>query len=182
MKFSLHLSNVALALLTSAFLGLLLLTDITMRMNPAPSAVAPAVTSEKVVTRELTLTDSQGRVRIRMAVDDSDAPSIEMNGQDGGKRALLRLNQNDVPSLRLYDASGTVRSVTGFTLRDMQPVFAQFDANGVGRAIDSAPYLSGRVNAQIRDEDTVGKYLAPPPRPVRVALARHIGFVLHHWQ
>ena len=55
-----------------------------------------------------------------MAVDDSDAPSLQMFGQDGGKRAALRLNPNDVPSLRLYDATGSVRSVTGFSLNDMQ--------------------------------------------------------------
>ena len=165
MKFSLHLSNVALALITSALLGLLLLTDIALRMAPAPAALAPAVASEKVTTRELTLTDSQGRVRIRMAVDDSDAPSLQMYGQDGGKRALLRLNQNDVPSLRLYDASGLVRSVTGFTLNDMEPVFAQFDDNGVGRAINSSPYLSAHPYAQIFDEDRAGQYTGPRSDP-----------------
>ena len=174
MKFSLHLSNVALALITSALLGLLLLTDISMRM--AQPAAAPAVSSEKVVTKELTLTDSQGRVRIRMAVDDSDAPSLQMYGQDGGKRALLRLNQNDVPSLRLYDASGSVRSVTGFTLNDMQPAFVQFDETGAGHAINNAsPYLSLHPYATIYDADTVGRGMVrsdpfaslygDPPRP-----------------
>jgi len=159
MKFSLHLSNVALALITSALLGLLLLTDISMRMSAAP-ATAPAVSSEKVVTKELTLTDSQGRVRIRMAVDESDAPSLQMYGQDGGKRALLRLNQNDVPSLRLYDATGSVRSVTGFTLNDMQPAFVQFNESGVGHAINSAsPYLAAHPYAAIYDEDMVGRGL-----------------------
>ena len=159
MKFSLHLSNVALALITSALLGLLLLTDISMRMF-APAATAPPVSSEKIATKELTLTDSQGRIRIRLAVDESDAPSLQMYGQDGGKRALLRLNQNDVPSLRLYDASGSVRSVTGFTLNDMQPAFVQFDESGTGHAINSpSPYLAAHPYAAIYDEDTVGRGL-----------------------
>ena len=157
MKFSLHLSNVAIALITSALLGLLLLADISVRMSAPNAPLAPAVTSEGITTKELTLTDSQGRVRIRMAVDESDAPSLQMFGQDGGKRAQLRLNQNDVPSLRLYDATGSVRSVTGFTLQDMQPAFVQFDENGTGRALNNAPYNSpyGATGsfAQIFDED-----------------------------
>ena len=165
MKFSLHLSNVALALITSALLGLLILTDITVRMNPAPAALAPAVASEKVVTRELTLTDSQGRVRIRMAVEDNDAPSLQMFGQDGVKRAALRLNQNDVPSLRLYDATGSVRSVTGFTLNDMQPAFIQFGENGTGHPVDSLSSLSAHPYAPIYDEDTAGRNFAPRADP-----------------
>ncbi len=170
MKFSLHLSNVALALITSALLGLLILTDISLRMASAPT-VAPPVSSERVVTRELTLTDSQGRVRIRMAVDENDAPSLQMFGQDGGKRAALRLNKNDAPSLRLYDATGSVRSVTGFiwNQRDAsaaQPALIQFDDSGVGHAASSlSPYVLANPYARIYDEDTLGQRVAPRSDP-----------------
>ena len=46
----------------------------------------------------------------RLAVDENDAPSMKLYDKQGEQRAMLRLNKDDVPSLRMYNARGEVDS------------------------------------------------------------------------
>jgi hypothetical protein len=120
------------------------------RTATSPMYVGTTGVQERVVTKEFVLVDDSGNTRVRIAMNENDAPAVQMFDKSGKQRAQLRLNKNDVPSLRLYDSAGTLRSVTGFNLHDGTPAFVEFDANGIGRAINT---MGGRWRGDFHDED-----------------------------
>ena len=151
-----HLNNAAIFAVMWVALSGLVLRDISLRHNGGGSAAA---VSDRVVTKELTLIDDNGVTRARIGMSDkTNAPSVQLFDAAGAQRAQLRLNKDDVPSLRLYNAEGKIKSVVGFVSNDSQPTFATFDMNGVGhvenRTRSDAAYLN------VQDEDlTGGRYV-----------------------
>ena len=85
---------------------------------------------ERVVTHEFNLVDDSGQTRVRLGMNELNAPALSLSGQNGQERALLRLNQNDVPSLRLFDGNGILRQGLGFTRGTLTPGLWFFDENG----------------------------------------------------
>ena len=118
----------------AATLACLLLLDIQSLHQTARQPMAQAGMSgrvqERVVTHEFNLVDDSGQTRVRLGMNDLNAPALSLNDQNGQERALLRLNQNDVPSLRLFDSSGTLRQGLGFTSGTLTPRLWFFDENG----------------------------------------------------
>lgn len=149
MKLSIRLSNAGLAalagILMALFLGILVLSR--------PVSVVTTASSDRVEAKEFILRDSQGRERVRIAVDENDAPGITLLDKSGTRRALLRLNSDDVPSLRMYNAAGRVDSVLGYNLHNMEPGLVFFNSLGTGRL--AASLFDGMSNASqlFRDED-----------------------------
>lgn len=149
MKLSIRLSNAGLAalagILMALFLGILVLSR--------PVTVMTTASSDRVEAKEFILRDSQGRERVRIAVDEDDAPGITLLDKSGTRRALLRLNGDDVPSLRMYNAAGRVDSVLGYNLHNMEPGLVFFNSLGTGRL--AASLFDGMSSSaqSFRDED-----------------------------
>ena len=149
MKLSIRLSNAGLAalagILMALFLGILVLSR--------PVAVMTTASSDRVEAKEFILRDSQGRARVRIAVDENDAPGITLLDKSGTRRALLRLNGDDVPSLRMYNAAGRVDSVLGYNLHNMEPGLVLFNSLGTGHL--AASLFDGMSSSaqSFRDED-----------------------------
>lgn len=153
MKLNVRFSNVGLVSIMGLIIALLLVRDFSLH-RAAPMVVSAPVTAEKVVTKEFCLVDDAGRTRARIAMNEYNAPSLQLFDQSGQQRAQLRLNKDDVPSLRLYDTGGRLRSVTGFNLANEQPVVVMFDENGQGHPGVSLD--NGLMSMQIfRDEDSL---------------------------
>ncbi len=135
MRFRIHLTNPAIFAMLWVALSALVLHDIMLRHASMQALRYGANTNvtERVVTKEFVLVDDNGNTRARIGMNDkTHAPSVQLFDSAGNQRAQLRLNKDDVPSLRLYDASGSLKSVMGFTLADMQPAYITFDNNGTG--------------------------------------------------
>jgi len=150
-----HLSNSAIFAVMWIALSGLVLHDISLRHQGGGSGTG---VSDRVVTKEFMLVDNNGTTRARIGMTDkTNAPSVQLFDAAGAQRAQLRLNKDDVPSLRLYSGEGKLKSVVGFTLNDMRPTFVTFDANGVG-------HVENRSGADsyttVQDEDlTGGRYV-----------------------
>ena len=151
-----HLNNAAIFAVMWVALSGLVLHDISLR-HPG-SGVGTSV-SDRVVTKEFMLVDDNGVTRARIGMmDKTNAPSVQLFDAAGAQRAQLRLNKDDVPSLRLYNGEGNLKSVVGFTLNDMQPTFVTFDANGVGHMENRTRPEAAYIN--IQDEDLCnGRYV-----------------------
>lgn len=147
-----HLSNSAVFAVMWVSLSALVWHDISLR-NQHQGGSGTSI-SERVITKEFTLVDDSGTTRARIGMSDkTNAPCVQLFDAAGAQRAQLRLNKDDVPSLRLYGGDGKIKSVVGFTLNDMRPTFVTFDPNGVGHtqnrdAFD--PYVP------VQDEDLSG--------------------------
>ena len=152
MKVTLHLSSTALITVVGLIVALLLVTDIfAHRAAPQVMTQTPAA-GDRVIAKEFVLQDDSGRTRARIAMNEYDAPCLQMFDRNGQPRAQLRLNRDDVPSLRLYDEKGKLRSVNGFVLGMMEPGLILFDDFGSGHLIGSlAPDAASTL--QIADED-----------------------------
>lgn len=174
-----HLNNAAIFAVMWVALSALVLHDISLRH---PGSGGGTSVSERVVTKEFMLVDDNGVTRARIGmVDKTNAPSVQLFDAAGAQRAQLRLNKDDVPSLRLYSGEGKLKSVVGFTLNDMQPTFVTFDANGVGhvenRTRPDAAY------AMIQDEDlTNGRYVQSYHGTVDLYCGRSIASVTSGYQ
>lgn len=157
MKLTVRCSNTGVLAIIGLAIAILLATDIFTRPR---TVSAPVASSDKVVAKEFCLTDDNGRTRARIAMNEYGAPCLQLFDKQGQTRAQLRLNKSDVPSLRLYDAAGRARSITGFTLDDMQPSLVMFDENGNGRlaANPDSPSINGK---SICDEDRTWKRANP---------------------
>jgi hypothetical protein len=129
MKFSLRLTNAGLFAIVGLILAVLLVADLSVRR------AAPPMNADRIVTKEFVLLDNAGRPRARIAVDENDAPSMQLYDKQGTKRAQLRLNGDDVPSLRFYNAEGKVDSVLGYNLNSMEPALVFFNPFGEGRLV-----------------------------------------------
>lgn len=144
MKFTLHVSNMALLTLFAAVISGLLVLDILARQSSGAPAVTPRIVSaagvpEQIAAKEFCLVDDSGRVRARIGMTDQNAPALQLLDGNGIRRATLRLNRQDVPSLRLYDSGGRLRSVSGWNLNSMEPEIVFFDTDGHGRGV-TAPH------------------------------------------
>ena len=157
MKFRIHLTNPAIFAMLWIALSALVLHDIMLRRAAAPMIVNNGGVSDKVVTKEFVLVDDNGNTRARIGMSDqTNAPTVQLFDAQGQQRAQLRLNKNDVPSLRLYDSGGNIKSVMGFTLNDMQPSYVTFDNAGVGHVENAT--RAGMSWMPVRDEDLMNKY------------------------
>jgi len=89
-------------------------------------------------------------------MNDVNGPALQLFDKHHQQRAMLRLNKDDVPSLRLYDEDGKLRSVSGFNLNTLEPQFILFDNEGNGRAINNNAVDTGltTLSSLYRDEDT----------------------------
>lgn len=126
----LHLSNSAVFAIMWVTLSGLVWHDISLRHRQGGNGGSY---SDRVVTREFTLVDDSGTTRARIGMSDkTNAPCVQLFDAKGAQRAQLRLNKDDVPSLRLYSSDGKIKSVVGFVNNDMQPVFVTFDPGGTG--------------------------------------------------
>jgi hypothetical protein len=94
---------------------------------------------------------------------------MQLFDRKGQQRAQLRLNGDDVPSLRLYDANGTLRSAMSFNLGTLEPGFVLFDENGVGswlNAMDSSGWLNPADSAVLNSNGMLGPvYDEDAPHP-----------------
>lgn len=159
MRFRIHLTNPAIFAMLWVALSALVVHDILLR-HASMQALrygSNATVTERIVTKEFILVDDNGNTRARIGMNDkTHAPSVQLFDSVGNQRAQLRLNKDDVPSLRLYDAKGSLKSVMGFTLADMEPAYITFDNNGIGRLENTS-----RPNnfLSLYDEDVV------PQRP-----------------
>ena len=157
MKFRIHLTNPAIFAMLWIALSALVLHDIMLRRAAPPVNVTSGGVSDRVVTKEFVLVDDNGNTRARIGMNEqTNAPTVQLFDAQGQQRAQLRLNKNDVPSLRLYDSGGNVKSVMGFTLNDMQPSYVTFDNAGVGHVENAT--RSGMSWMPVRDEDLMSKY------------------------
>ena len=133
MNLNFRMDTATLALLMSALVALLLLHDMNAH-PPTVSAPASAMTrlsvQDRVVTKELVLTDDSGQTRVRIGMNELNAPALSLRDGSGQERAMLRLNQDDVPSLRLFDENGILRSGVGFTHGTLEPHLWFFDRDG----------------------------------------------------
>lgn len=134
MKFSVKLTGSEFV----ACVGLLFVAFAVFDFAHHRAAAAPAVvdSQDRIVTRDLCLVDHLGHTRARLTLGDNDAPTLELFDANQTRREALRLNGDGVPSLRLYDDQGRVRSVTGFNLTTMDPTVALFDGAGVGHPLE----------------------------------------------
>ena len=131
MRFSIRVDSMTFCALMGATLALLMLLDIQSLRQTAPRRANMANTvQERVVTKEFVLTDESGNKRVRIGLNELDAPALSLYDKSGTERALLRLNRDDVPSLRLFDENGTMREGMGFAQGSMEPHLWFFDANG----------------------------------------------------
>lgn len=132
MNFSFRVDTTTLAILMSAIVALLVLHDIHAHQPLPATASAPTRISvqDRVVTKEFVLTDDSGQTRVRIGMNELDAPALSLYDRGGQERALVRLNKDDVPSLRLFDQSGTLRSGIGFTRGTLEPHLWFFDQDG----------------------------------------------------
>ena len=158
MRFRIHLTNPAIFAMLWVALSALVLHDIALRRATLAPSMTGTTISEKVVTKEFVLVDDNGQTRARIGMSDkTNAPCVQLFDAGGQQRAQLRLNKDDVPSLRLYDNSGNLKSVMGFTLNDMNPSYVTFDCAGVGHVENTT-----RPNAaflSIHDEDLMSQYM-----------------------
>ena len=158
MKFRIHLTNPAIFAMLWVALSVLVLHDIALRRAAVPSLSGTGdAVSDKVVTKEFVLVDESGKTRARIGMNEqTNAPCVQLFDSAGQQRAQLRLNKNDVPSLRLYDDGGSLKSVMGFTLNDMQPSYVTFDNAGVGHVENASRPEAAYI--RVHDEDLMSKY------------------------
>jgi hypothetical protein len=158
MRFRIHLTNPAIFAMLWIALSALVLHDIALRRAALSPNITGVAVSEKVVTKEFVLVDDSGQTRARIGMNDkTNAPCVQLFDAGGQQRAQLRLNKDDVPSLRLYDNSGNLKSVMGFTLNDMNPSYVTFDSAGVGHVENTT--RSNAAFLRIRDEDLMSQYV-----------------------
>lgn len=138
-----------LTLLTGAALALYVLNDLrSLSANSCPTTVGSPLVQDRVVTKELVITDDQGTTRVRLGNSNLNAPALSLHDGRGNERGLLRLNQNEVPSLRLFDANGTLRSGVGFAQNDLSPHLWFFDEAGAGTEL-MPPMMPTNLSADI---------------------------------
>ena len=159
MRFSFRMDAVTFCALMGAMLALLVLLDIQSLHQAKPHrAGMTSGVQERVVTREFVLADENGSSRVRIGMNELNAPALSLYDKSGNERALLRLNQNNIPSLRLFDANGTMREGMGFAQGSLEPHLWFFDANGgTSELMPSA----GGVRLNYRDQTIRLNYSLP---------------------
>ncbi len=134
MNFRFRMDARTLCVMAGAMLAALLLLDIhsLRQANPrtASQSLLSGTVQERVVTHELAVVDDSGQTRVRLGMNELDAPALSLSDRTGKERALLRLNQDNVPSLRLFDDNGTLREGMGFARGPLTPHLWFYDANG----------------------------------------------------
>lgn len=134
MNFRFRMDTRTLCVMAGAMLATLLLLDIQSLRQTRPRTASQALLSdtvqERVVAHELAVVDDSGQTRVRLGMNEFDAPALSLSDRTGHERALLRLNQDNVPSLRLFDDNGTLREGLGFARGPLTPHLWFYDANG----------------------------------------------------
>lgn len=120
-----------LCLLSATVLALYVLYDLrSLAALSSSQSTTRTLVQDRVVTKELIVTDSGWNARVRLGSNEQKAPALSLYSRSGQERGLLRLNQNDVPSLRLFDENGTLRSGMGFARATLEPHLWFYDQDG----------------------------------------------------
>ena len=131
MNFKVRIDIRTLCLLSAAVLTLYVLYDLrSLAALSSSQNTTRTLVQDRVVTKELIVTDSDGNARVRFGSNEQHAPALSLYSRSGQERGLLRLNQNEIPSLRLFDENGALRSGMGSAKTTLEPHLWFYDQDG----------------------------------------------------